>query len=114
MGFCSYVREQMLMLPEFSFPFLLLFFVGKLVALSVYVVAVTITIAVPTLSVQFSDDVTMYFIVLAASIILANTTVLCLVFVPKVFSIKFISIVFHEKAHCPCLSLCRGIVNGYS
>ncbi|XP_033624949.1 gamma-aminobutyric acid type B receptor subunit 2-like [Asterias rubens] len=53
------------------------------IALSVYVVALTMAITIPTLYV-IKENRELYFGVRSVAIVLANTTVLCLVFVPKI------------------------------
>ncbi|XP_038064481.1 gamma-aminobutyric acid type B receptor subunit 2-like [Patiria miniata] len=57
---------------------------SKYIAASVYVVVLTIALAVPTMTV-LGDDVTMTFLVLGAAIVVVNTAVLCLNFIPKVY-----------------------------
>ncbi|XP_022089370.1 gamma-aminobutyric acid type B receptor subunit 2-like [Acanthaster planci] len=57
---------------------------SKYIAASVYVVALTIVLTVPTITVLW-DDVNMTFLVLGVAIIVVNTTVLCLNFIPKVY-----------------------------
>ncbi|XP_071477852.1 gamma-aminobutyric acid type B receptor subunit 2-like [Diadema antillarum] len=54
------------------------------IALSVYTVAVTMAVAVPTLT-MFVYRVDLSFIIFSCAILVANTVVLCLVFVPKVW-----------------------------
>ncbi|XP_030853026.1 gamma-aminobutyric acid type B receptor subunit 2-like [Strongylocentrotus purpuratus] len=55
---------------------------SKYIAFSVYTVAVTMAVAVPTISV-FMYQVDLRFIIFSSAILFANTTMLCLVFVPK-------------------------------
>ncbi|XP_022089765.1 gamma-aminobutyric acid type B receptor subunit 2-like [Acanthaster planci] len=55
---------------------------SKYIALSIYVVTITIVLTVPTLQV-FVYNADMHFCIFSTAIILANTAVLCLVFVPK-------------------------------
>ncbi|XP_038057706.1 gamma-aminobutyric acid type B receptor subunit 2-like [Patiria miniata] len=55
---------------------------SKYIVLSVYVVAVTIVLAVPTLQV-FVNNADMHFCIFGVAVVVANTAVLCLVFVPK-------------------------------
>ena len=54
--------------------------------MSVYTVAVTLALLVPSLNLIFYD-VDLYFIVLGSALVFINTTVLCLVFFPKVINI---------------------------
>ena len=58
-------------------------FSGKYIALSVYVVGLTIVLAVPTLQV-FINNTDIHFCIYGIAVVFANTVVLCLVFVPKV------------------------------
>ena len=51
--------------------------------MSVYIVALTVAITVPVL-LSKSDDVDFHYVIMSAAVIFANTTVLCLVFLPKV------------------------------
>ncbi|XP_072035546.1 gamma-aminobutyric acid type B receptor subunit 2-like [Amphiura filiformis] len=55
---------------------------SKYIAISVYTVAVILAVLIPSLNVIFLD-VNLYFIILATALIFINTTVLCLVFLPK-------------------------------
>ena len=64
---------------------------GKYIAMSVYTVAVVLVLLIPSLNLIFYN-VDLYFIFLATALVLINTTVLCLVFLPKVnLVLKFIS-----------------------
>eukprot|EP00057_Strongylocentrotus_purpuratus_P026472 XP_011680946.1 PREDICTED: gamma-aminobutyric acid type B receptor subunit 2-like [Strongylocentrotus purpuratus] len=56
---------------------------SKYIAFSVYTVAVTLAVAVPT-SYLFMYQVDRRFIIFSCAVLFANTTVLCLVFVPKI------------------------------
>ncbi|XP_071808994.1 gamma-aminobutyric acid type B receptor subunit 2-like [Asterias amurensis] len=55
---------------------------SKYIALSVYVVGLTIVLAVPTLQV-FINNTDIHFCIYGVAVVFANTVVLCLVFVPK-------------------------------
>ncbi|XP_071789101.1 gamma-aminobutyric acid type B receptor subunit 2-like [Asterias amurensis] len=55
---------------------------SKYLAMSVYIVALTVAITLPTL-VSGKYDVNFEYVVLSVAVIFANTTVLCLVFLPK-------------------------------
>ncbi|XP_022082481.1 gamma-aminobutyric acid type B receptor subunit 2-like [Acanthaster planci] len=55
---------------------------SKYLALSVYIVGITIVLAVPALQV-FVNNVDVHFCILGFAIVFANTAVLCLVFAPK-------------------------------
>ncbi|XP_072035545.1 gamma-aminobutyric acid type B receptor subunit 1-like [Amphiura filiformis] len=55
---------------------------SKYIAISVYTVAVILAVLIPSLNLIFLD-VNLYFIILATALIFINTTVLCLVFLPK-------------------------------
>ncbi|XP_038060033.1 gamma-aminobutyric acid type B receptor subunit 2-like [Patiria miniata] len=55
---------------------------SKYIAFSVYIVGITIVLAVPALQV-FVNNVDIHFCIFGVAIVFANTVVLCLVFVPK-------------------------------
>ncbi|XP_022089292.1 gamma-aminobutyric acid type B receptor subunit 2-like [Acanthaster planci] len=57
---------------------------SKYIAASVCVVALTVTVTVPTMAV-LGDDVNVTFLVIGLAIVIVNTAVLCLNFVPKVY-----------------------------
>ncbi|XP_038067583.1 gamma-aminobutyric acid type B receptor subunit 2-like [Patiria miniata] len=57
---------------------------SKYIAASVYVVALTIALVVPTMTI-LGDDVNMTFLVPGVAIVIVNTAVLCLNFIPKVY-----------------------------
>ncbi|XP_038068446.1 gamma-aminobutyric acid type B receptor subunit 2-like [Patiria miniata] len=57
---------------------------SKYIAASVYIVALTIALVVPTMTI-LGDDVNMTFLVPGVAIVIVNTAVLCLNFIPKVF-----------------------------
>ncbi|XP_038068448.1 gamma-aminobutyric acid type B receptor subunit 2-like isoform X1 [Patiria miniata] len=57
---------------------------SKYIAASVYMVALTIALVVPTMTV-LGDDVNMTFLVPGVAIVIVNTAVLCLNFIPKVY-----------------------------
>ena len=61
----------------------LIVFQGKYIAASVYVVCLTIVLTVPTMTL-LADDVSMTFAIPGVAIVVVNTTVLCLNFIPKV------------------------------
>ncbi|XP_022107902.1 gamma-aminobutyric acid type B receptor subunit 2-like isoform X3 [Acanthaster planci] len=56
---------------------------SKYLGMSVYVVALTVTITVPV-AILKQDDVNFHYAIVSYAVIFANTTVLCLVFLPKV------------------------------
>ncbi|XP_071808954.1 gamma-aminobutyric acid type B receptor subunit 2-like [Asterias amurensis] len=55
---------------------------SKYIALSILIVGVTIALTIPALQV-LSNDIDLQFSVYSSAVIFANTTVLCMVFVPK-------------------------------
>ena len=58
--------------------------------MSVYTVAVTLAIIVPSLNlINYNPD--LYFVLFSAALLFINTTVLCLVFLPKVG--KFVDVI---------------------
>ncbi|XP_022089371.1 gamma-aminobutyric acid type B receptor subunit 2-like [Acanthaster planci] len=57
---------------------------SKYIAGSVYIVALAISLTVPTMTV-LGDDVNMTFLVLGVTVVIVNTAVLCLNFIPKVY-----------------------------
>nr|XP_054769361.1 gamma-aminobutyric acid type B receptor subunit 2-like [Lytechinus pictus] len=57
---------------------------SKYIAFSVYTIAVTMAISVPMINV-FMYQIDVFFIIFGCAILFANTTVLCLVFVPKIW-----------------------------
>ncbi|XP_071806986.1 gamma-aminobutyric acid type B receptor subunit 2-like [Asterias amurensis] len=57
---------------------------SKYIAASVYIVSLTIALTVPTMTI-LGDDVNMTYVIPSAAIVLVNTVVLCLNFIPKVY-----------------------------
>ncbi|XP_071797174.1 gamma-aminobutyric acid type B receptor subunit 2-like isoform X1 [Asterias amurensis] len=57
---------------------------SKYIAASVYVVCLTIVLTVPTMTL-LADDVNMTFAIPVVAIVVVNTTVMCLNFIPKVY-----------------------------
>ncbi|XP_038076293.1 gamma-aminobutyric acid type B receptor subunit 2-like [Patiria miniata] len=56
---------------------------SKYLAMSVYIVALTVAITVPVVSLK-NDDVNFNYVIVSGAVIVATTAVLCLVFLPKV------------------------------
>ncbi len=59
------------------------YFIGKYLAISIYTVALAAVLGFPALGVT-SNNISLYFLVLSLSIVIPNTLVLCMIFVPKV------------------------------
>ena len=72
--------------------------------MSVYTVAVTLAIIVPSLNlINYSPD--LYFVLFSAALLFINTTVLCLVFLPKVGTFVddvFSSDILEDDAYTVC------------
>ncbi|XP_022110740.1 gamma-aminobutyric acid type B receptor subunit 2-like [Acanthaster planci] len=59
---------------------------SKYIGMSIYIVAIFLAIVLPLLNLHVvRQDVTLNFAILGSAIIIANTTVLCLVFIPKIY-----------------------------
>ena len=58
-------------------------YTGKCIAASLYTVFLAVVLTVPTMTI-LDDDVNMTFVIPGLVIVLVNTCVLCLNFVPKV------------------------------
>ncbi|XP_033625200.1 gamma-aminobutyric acid type B receptor subunit 2-like isoform X1 [Asterias rubens] len=59
------------------------------IAMSIYTVAIFLALVLPTLNLEVvRTNVTTHFAVLCSAIIVTNTTVLCLVFLPKIYLLR--------------------------